>query len=204
MIAAFDVDGTLTTTDCVVPFLRRFTRRPALALGALRNARHGALALARRDRDRLRAAATAAVLAGVDHDTVASEAEQFIRLVIAGRLRPDTMARLDWHRRNGHRVVLVSASYEVYLVLLADHLGAEAALATRLEVGADGRCTGRLDGRNCRGEEKVRRLHAWLDEQGLRRADVVVWAYGDSVGDRELLADADHAVHTRGDIGPID
>jgi phosphatidylglycerophosphatase C len=67
-------------------------------------------------------------------------------------------------------------------------------LATRLAVDDDGRCTGALDGANCRGPEKVRRLHAWLDESHGGRRGVVVWAYGDSTGDRELLADADHPV----------
>src|SRR5690606_33862516 len=88
---------------------------------------------------------------------------------------------------------LVSASYDAYLLGLAEALGAEAVLSTRLEV-CDGTCTGHLAGANCRGPEKVRRLHAWLAEQGLDRSAVTVWAYGDSNGDRELLADADHAV----------
>ncbi len=53
--------------------------------------------------------------------------------------------------------------------------------------------TGDLDGPNCRGAEKVHRLHAWLDEHHGGRCGVEVVAYGDSPGDRELLADADAA-----------
>ena len=40
-------------------------------------------------------------------------------------------------------------------------------------------------------------LHAWLDERHGGRSAVEVWAYGDSAGDRELLADADHPVWAR-------
>ena len=58
----------------------------------------------------------------------------------------------------------------------------------------DAQCSGRLDGPNCRGPEKVRRLREWFDRQGLDRADLTLWAYGDSSGDRELLAWADHPV----------
>ena len=47
-----------------------------------------------------------------------------------------------------------------------------------------------LEGANFRRAEKVRRLEEWLTAHGLERA--VVWAYGDSDGDRELLAPADH------------
>lgn len=111
--------------------------------------------------------------------------------IFSGWLRPDTVKRLEWHREQGHRVVLVSASLTPYLVPLGTRLGVDAVLCTQLEVGADGRLTGRLDGPNCRGAEKVTRLETWLTESGLGGAEL--WAYGDSAGDRELLARADHA-----------
>ena len=47
------------------------------------------------------------------------------------------------------------------------------------------------------GPAKVARLHAWLDEHHGGRAAVELWAYGDSAGDHELLADADHAEWAR-------
>ena len=73
------------------------------------------------------------------------------------------------HVDAGDTVVLVSASFEVYLRPLAALLGAHDVLAVRLEVDADGILTGRLDGPNCRGPEKVVRLHEWLDRE--RRQD---------------------------------
>jgi len=87
--------------------------------------------------------------------------------------------------------VIVSASYESYVRVVAGALGDIAVVATRLEAD-EGRCTGRLDGANCRGPEKVRRLHAWLEAEGLARDEITLYAYGDSSGDRELLAWSDH------------
>jgi phosphatidylglycerophosphatase C len=113
--------------------------------------------------------------------------------VYATGLRADTMALFDVHRTQGDTVLLVSASFEVYLRPLAELLGADDVLAARLDVGPDGRLTGRLAGANCRGPEKVRRLHAWFDEHTGGRSNVHLTAYGDSSGDRELLADADVA-----------
>ena len=66
-------------------------------------------------------------------------------------------------------------------------LGVDHVFCTRLGVGPDGRLDGRLDGGNVRGHEKVRQVEAWLDGH-----PVELWAYGDSAGDRELLAAADH------------
>jgi phosphatidylglycerophosphatase C len=193
VVAAFDFDGTVTRADSVLPFLKRFALRPAVVLRAVRELPRVVVALAGRDRDRLRAAATRAVLTGVPCPDVEAAGREFAAEIVAGRLRDDTTARLRWHVAQGHRVVLVSASYECYLHDVATALGAEAVLATRLDV-RDGRCTGALIGANCRAAEKVARLDAWLGEQGLPRDEIELWAYGDSAGDRELLAYADHAV----------
>ena len=188
-VAAFDVDGTLTVRDCVKPFLlrvggwrgvsRALLRKPAASLGAA----------ARRDRDRFKELLVGGVLRGRKVAQVEALGEQFAEQVAAGWLRPDTLARLRWHQRAGHRIVLVSASLGPYLRPLGRHLGVDDVLcAEPLRAGdefADG-----LDGANCRAEEKVRRLDAWLLSQ--RWQDATVWAYGDSAGDRELLARADH------------
>ena len=39
-------------------------------------------------------------------------------------------------------------------------------IATRLAVSDAGTLTGRYEGANCRGEEKIRRLRLWIDESG--------------------------------------
>ncbi len=190
VVAAFDVDGTLTTGDCVVPFLRRAAGR-RLATTLL--ARPGALAAAllRRDRDRLKELACAA-LTGLPAGEVDRLGGEFARRVAATGLRDDTTARLARHRELGHMVLLASASLDAYLVPLGELLGVDAVVCTMLERGADGRLTGRLAGRNCRGAEKARRVRELLSSRDL--ADAELWAYGDSPDDAALLASADHPV----------
>ncbi len=68
----------------------------------------------------------------------------------------------------------------------AQALGADRLIGTRLVYDAEGRVAGALDGPNCRGAEKVRRLR-----EALGREVRLVAAYGDTEGDRELLAAAD-------------
>lgn len=192
-IAAFDFDETLTRADTVVPFMRLMASRRRIGAGvALRGVRTFQ-ALARRDRHLLRSVATEVVFTGRPLADVERLAAGFGASIVDGMLRADTVARLDWHRQQGHLVVIVSASYEQYVHVVGDRLGVDGVVATRLEI-VDGHCTGRLDGANCRGPEKVRRLADWLTDRGIRRDETTLWAYGDSVGDRELLEWSDHPV----------
>lgn len=196
-VAAFDVDGTLTTRDCVVPFLRRVAGTPQLSLKLVVNARHTVPALVRRDRDALKEASARAAFRDRSVQDIGRHAAEFARMVHTSWLEPQTLEMLRAHQAAGDTVLLVSASFEVYLRPLGGLLAVDDVLAVRLAVGSDRTFTGDLSGQNCRGPEKVRRVHTWLDEHCSDvggRQGVHLTAYGDSVGDRELLLDADTAV----------
>jgi phosphatidylglycerophosphatase C len=189
VVAAFDVDGTLTTADCVLPFLRRAAGRRLVTALLSRPVALGS-GLLRRDRDLLKELSCAALagLSGADVDRLGAE---FAQDVFSSRLRDDTAARLRRHRELGHTVVLASASLDAYLLPLGELLGVDEVVCTRLE-RAHGRLTGRLDGANCRGAEKARRVRELLSARGLDGAEL--WAYGDSPDDEPLLESADHGV----------
>ncbi len=195
-VAAFDVDGTLTRRDCVVPFLVRAVGFRRLLLIALsRPALLAATALGRGDRDRVKEHVVGRALRGMGASRVAELGQRFAIEQAANWLRRDVVSRLEWHREQGHRVVLVSASLRTYLEPFAEHVlgGVDAVLCTDVEYGPDRRCTGRLAGGNCRGPEKARRLREWLSGES-----PVIWAYGDSEGDRELLEMARYPSMVRG------
>jgi phosphatidylglycerophosphatase C len=190
VVAAFDFDGTLTRGDTLVPFLQRLcgTRTVVRALvaefGSLARAATGLA-----DRDEAKAALLARLLAGRSLDAVGEIVAGYTDAVMAKQLRPDVMSRLRWHQDQGHQGVIVSASPELYVRPVATRLGFDDVLATRLEIDGAGRLTGRLAGANVRGDEKVRRIDAWLDGR-----PVTLWAYGNSSADGPMLDRADHAV----------
>jgi len=193
-VAAFDFDGTLSRRDTFLPFLQRVCGAQRLYTALARSGPAlSRVAVGRADRDAVKDALLVRLLAG--HPAAAlTEAGRayaaFLRR--SDRLRPDTLARAMQHLERGHRVVVVSASPTVYLEPLAAELGFAGVLATRLEIDAEGRVTGRMVGGNCRGPEKVARLEAWLG--GSRPP---LYAYGNSSGDRELLARADVGIMVR-------
>lgn len=195
VIAAFDVDGTLTTRDCVRPFLERAAGRRRLVTSLLRRPVATVVAAARRDRDRFKEIIVGGSLRGKLIADVEAIGEQFAQHVLVNWLRPDTLRRLRWHQRSGHRTVIVSASLAAYLRPLALRLGIDDVLCTD-SIRSGDRYGDRLDGPNCRADEKRRRLDQFLEDQRWVHAEV--WAYGDSAGDRQLLARADHAVWVNG------
>ena len=100
------------------------------------------------------------------------------------RLRPDVLPQVQWHRDHGHELVIVSASLRTYLVPFAQKLGFDHVIAIEMAVDSEDRLTGQMVGPNVRGPEKAIRLRAWLGDG----APPHLWAYGNSSGDRELLA----------------
>ena len=97
-------------------------------------------------------------------------------------VRPQAIEKIHWHIKEGHHVVVVSASIENYLqewcrTMRVDLLG------TRLEIH-DGRLTGKIAGKNCHGLEKIRRIN---EKYTLGDFDYI-YAYGDTQGDLPLKA----------------
>jgi phosphatidylglycerophosphatase C len=185
-IVAFDFDGTLTTADSFTAFLAWRVSRRRHVRGLLALLPSVILYLGDRDRGRLKAAAVHEFLRGLPRTDLEAEAEAFARAECASLFRPDALETWRrWGAEGAHRVI-VTASPEPVVAPFARELGAEALIGTRLAFDAADRVEGRFVGENCRGPEKVRRLQDAYGA-GLRLAA----AYGDTSGDREMLAIAD-------------
>jgi phosphatidylglycerophosphatase C len=198
-IAAFDFDGTMTRRDTLVPFLVTIAGRGAVAAAlAAESPRLAYAVTGRGDRDEAKIRVLRRVLAGREHADVVAAGRAFGAELARSAISAEARDRLAWHRRAGHEIAIVSASLDVYLDEVAQRLGVGHVLCTALEVGVDGRCTGGLRGRNCRGAEKVARLQKLFDGE-----DVELWAYGNRGGDEQMLALAHHPVRVRrGNIRP--
>lgn len=194
-VAAFDFDGTLTNGESVTPFLMKVRGAGPVAAAIasdLPALAHAAL-VGGPASDDAKEALFMRLLAGVPTREIERIGAEFAEQHLRRRLRPDTRKRLEWHKKHGHHVLIVSASPECYVRPAAELLGADAALATRLAVGGD-ILTGRYEGKNCRGAEKYARVMGWIRAQNLGPAPPVLWAYGNSRGDRRLLEAADHGI----------
>lgn len=194
-VAAFDFDGTLTNGGSVFDFLSAVTdratvvRTSALLAPQLAHAAFVGGTVADQTKEEL----FRRILTGIDRHRFERIGEEFAAAHLIGHLRPEVRRRLDWHRGRGDRVVLVSASPHAYIGPAAERLAADDAIATLLEVDENDRLTGRYQGDNCRGEEKIRRLRQWMADRGLEES--TLWAYGNSRGDLRMLRAADIGVN---------
>jgi phosphatidylglycerophosphatase C len=181
-IVAFDFDGTLTTHDSFTAFLRWKAEPFAYLAGLVRLLPHLLAYCVRRDRGRLKAAAAAHFLGGMSAEELSAAAEAFAMERAQSMLRPDAVQAWRNWRAQGALMVIVTASPEIMVRPFARALGADMLIGTRLVLDEAGRITGRFDGLNCRGPEKVERLKAAFGED-----IVLAAAYGDTSGDREML-----------------
>jgi phosphatidylglycerophosphatase C len=193
VVAAFDFDGTLTNHDSFIRFLA-WRRAPLqLFLDLTLTSPLLALYLARlTGNETHKMALFARQFAGESLETYQGLAREFARTQIPSLIRPEALRRLRFHRSQGHRLVIITASFPEWIAPWAETEGVTAVLGSHVE-SREHRLTGRQNGPNCHGAEKVRRLLAEFPDRKAYR----LFAYGDSRGDRELLAAADEAYFRR-------
>ena len=183
-LVAFDFDGTLSFRDSFLAFLAWRTGPAGFGLGLLRLAPSALAYLAHGDRGRLKAAAVRVFLRGLTRAQLEQSCDGFAGSPLGRRLiRPDAEQCWRSWRDRGAELVIVTASPEQVVAPFARRLGADRLIGTRLVFDGEGRVDGAFEGDNCRGPAKVERLRAAYGSD-LRLAA----AYGDSAGDRELLA----------------
>jgi phosphatidylglycerophosphatase C len=186
--AAFDFDGTLVEGTSFPKFLIRLLGRRRFGMALVQAGPSMLAGYCRSGRDGSKAALLIRAVRGVSANRAGKVGEAFA-LELTDRVRPEMIPSLRWHDDHHHRRILVSASLAHYLEPFGRLNGFDQVIATRLEVGPDDRLTGHIDGTNVRGAQK-----ATLLAEALGPGPVELWAYGDSSGDREMLAMAQHPV----------
>jgi len=186
-LALIDFDGTITTKGVYPDFLRfAVPRSRKLAAGIVLSPLIAGYKCGLISDPAIRRVLSRASFQGEDPARVGAQGERFVRDVLPGLIRPIAVERIAWHKDRGDRVVVVSASLDVYLLPWCRALALDL-ICTELETASDGRLTGRYVQGDCYGPEKVRRIRErlQLDDYG------AIYAYGDTEDDRAMLDLAD-------------
>tara|TARA_B100000809_G_C15138468_1_gene531793 strand:+ start:5050 stop:5700 length:651 start_codon:yes stop_codon:yes gene_type:complete len=112
------------------------------------------------------------------------QGESFFNEIIKKRLYPELISLINEHQKRGDTVVLVSGGLSIYLSFFAKEYNIKHELATNLKFD-NGLFTGKVEGNECLGEEKVLRLK---DEINLELYDLNnAIVYTDHKSDLPLL-----------------
>ncbi len=193
--AFFDLDKTVIAKSSTLAFSRPLYRAGFLNRRALLKAAIGQLVF---------------MMVGADHDQIERlrdqlqdltkgwdrlEIERLVREtiddVIAPHVFAEALAVIDDHRRQGHRVVIVSSSPEEVVRPLARHIGLHEVIATRSKVDSEGRYTGQIDF-YAYGPSKAEAVVAYAARHNIPLADS--YAYSDSITDVPMLEAVGHPV----------
>jgi phosphatidylglycerophosphatase C len=182
-IAFFDFDGTITTKDTLLEFIRFCKGNSRFYLGFLLNSPY---LVAFKTKIISNQAAKEKVLQYFFRGTRVEDFEKlcqsFTKEKLPSLIRPGALKEISKLKQENYVVVVVSASPQNWIKEWADQAGVEL-IASRLEV-KDGMITGKILGKNCHGEEKVRRIM----EKYVITDYTSIHAYGDTSGDKQMLA----------------
>lgn len=195
VIAAFDFDGTITKRDTLLSFLTFVAGKGQTAKKlALLSPKLLGFLFNLVSRQEAKEAILKRFFEGIPHQQLKEMGQAFAKSsVLSHLIYPAALKRLDWHRSQNHRCILISASIDTYLDPWSKKQNFNDLICSKLEVDPNGITTGHLQGPNCWGAEKERRL---LELVGPRE-NFILYAYGDSRGDQELLKMADYPYYRK-------
>lgn len=197
MLALFDLDGTITRRDTLLPYLGGFLWQQPGRLLLLPQALPplGRFALGRSGRGELKAAWIRVVLGGSTRAELQDWTARFVPRLIGNGLIADALSAIEAHQRAGDHLVLLSASPDLYVPAIGRALGFDQVLCTG--VGWNGEhLSGQLTTPNRRGAEKARCLEALRQQHEA----LPIVAYANGAGDLPHLALADRAVLVNGGV----
>jgi len=187
-LALFDFDGTITTGDSFMAMIRSELGDLRVSLGFIRwfpwliGYLMGIV-----DRTAIKNHVLGWAFGGWHRDTIEERSRHFAEHILPGYVRQDAWNRIREHQERGDLVCVVTASPEVWIKPWCEAHGF-VCIGSKLAYDEAGIFLGRLEGANCHGPEKVRRIREAvpIEDYAIR------YAYGDTKGDLPMLELAHH------------
>jgi len=191
-LALFDFDGTISRKDSTWDFITRACGKTRVVYGFLRLS---PVFLAYNfdliSHHEAKEAVIRHYFGDWDKDAFIQASQNYARNIVPTIIRSEALRKIHWHLQSGHAVAVVTGSLEILLSHWCESLGIDL-LATGIDLESP---SIGLSTRNCFQEEKARRIK----EKYALESFESIFAYGDSTGDREMLALADRPYYKRFD-----
>jgi HAD superfamily hydrolase (TIGR01490 family) len=181
-IAFFDFDGTITTSDSLPEIIKFLKGGTAYYTGILLNIPwFAAYLLNLISGDLLKEKICSYFFSGMPEVNFQKQCDAFVDSILPDLIRPEALTEIDRLRKEGFEIAVVSASAENWIRNFAKKWSIEL-IGTKLEV-KDGLMTGKIEGKNCKGVQKVIRIRERWD----LTAYETIYVYGDSPADKPMM-----------------
>jgi phosphatidylglycerophosphatase C len=182
-IAFFDFDGTITTRDSMPEIIKFLKGRSAFYTGILMNMQWFiAYQINLISAGLLKEKILSYFFSGMPEHIFQEQCDLFADRKLPGLIRPDAIAEMDRLRKEGFEMVIVSASAENWIRNFAKRKSLQL-IATKLQV-KNGTITGKIEGKNCKGEQKVISIQEKWDLASFDK----IYVYGDTPADKPMMA----------------
>lgn len=186
-LALFDFDGTITKVDSMVDFIQFAVGKCRFLAGLVRLLPMLVLyKLKVIPNDKAKQRFLAHYFKGYSEQEFKKIAREYSLFGIDNILKVSAVEKINWHKQQGHKVVIVSASIDCWLQAWCDKNQIDL-IATQL-VFENEQFTGLIKDKNCYGMQKALKIKEKYNLEDYSE----IYAYGDTTGDKEMLALADH------------
>ncbi|MGL5742372.1 MAG: HAD family hydrolase [Legionella sp.] len=193
IVAIFDFDGTLSSGSSGLRFFRYLLGKKTYSHIMKRNFFWNLLYLSTWGNRYALNKITRSIFRDKSHEEILHYAEKYSKKIMPKFHYEQIMQRLDWHQKQGHRIILITGALDIYITPWAKQVEIKEVFATRLEVSSEGLLTGNIENGIYLGKNKLSALQKLLGEH----ENYITYVYADSYSDRFLLAAANYAYWIR-------
>jgi HAD superfamily hydrolase (TIGR01490 family) len=201
-LAIYDMDKTISVRPTYTSFLIQTALRIApwrLVLAPLAGVLGLAYMAGLVGRSRLKELNFLLFLGNPHSDRLEWALNRFADTFVRKNLRQEAVAQIAADRQAGYRIVLATASFQIYVAFIAARLGVDDVIATKLRTIDGGKVAARIDGVNCYGADKLAMIHNWLKDQAITPEQCDIRCYSDHFSDSHMLELATQACAVNAD-----
>ena len=186
-LAIFDVDFTLTSKETLLQLFKFLIKEDKKNLRFLPRAAFSGLMYGLKFYDEKKVKQSfLKFIDGVEEKDLKILVKKYYYEVLSKIIYKDSIDMMKKLKSEGYKIYLISASPEFYLNELYNIKEVDVIIGTRFSFNK-GKFERKMVGENCKGEEKVRRLKEYLQENNIEVDYKNSYMFSDSLSDKPLL-----------------
>lgn len=117
-------------------------------------------------------------------EKVDSLCKEFFERKIVPFIKEGAIENIESNRKDGYKIVIATASFEIYIKFLSEYLNADHYVGTKIRFLKDN-ITNKIKGKNCKGKEKISRILKIIPEETIKKENSI--SFTDSKADMPFL-----------------